>query len=1252
MSMETVGSEQSREKMKKDKKKRKAETEGPDTSSTSHISSNPMEKKKQKRAVDKERRRVETEKKTEAQQVVVSSELKSNKSAVISPTTSGLPEFHIAVFKDLAAADASIREAAANSLVAELLEVQKAYDILENKEVVEGQLKLEAEKDDGLNNCAPSLRYAVRRLIRGISSSRECARQGFALGMTVLVGAVPCIKVDALLKLIVELLEISSSMKGQDMKDCLLGRLFAYGSIARSGRFTLEWTADKNTPYIKEFVGSLVWLAKKKLYLQEPAVSIILELVDKLPVDVSLNHVLEAPGLKEWFESAMEVGNPDALLLALAIREKTGVYNKDFGKLLPFPYSPSRLFSVEHLSLLSNCLKESHFCLPRTHSVWYSLVNILLPENVQQDFDPSAALNSTRKHKKGRKGSSAEEDIEKNLKNFCEVIIEGSLLPSSHNCKNLAFNVLLLLLPKLPTSCIYNVLSYKVVQCLKDILSAKDTNLFKASQYFLREFSEWVKHDDVRRVAVIMALQKHSNGKFDCFTRSKTVKELMAEFKTESGCMLLIQNLVDMFLDEARASEETSDQSQTTDDNSEIGSLEDKDSVGTVGTSDFLKGWVVESLPNSLKHLSLDTNARFRVQREILKFLAVQGLFSSTLGTEVTSFELEEKFRWPKSAISSALCRMCIEQLQLLLSNAQKGEGPQVVPSGLEANDLGAYFMRFLTTLRNIPSVSLFRSLDDDDEKAIKKLQAMESQLSRQERSLGPGIAKNKLRSMRYLLIQLLLQVLLRPQEFSEAASELVICCTKAFRSSDLLASSGDDEAEGDDSPEFMDVLVDTMLSLLPQSSAPMRTAIEQVFKCFCEDVTDDGLHRMLRVIKKDLKPARHQETDSENEDDDDDDVLDIEEAEDSDEAEMDETAERHAHVDDSETVVGVEGVTSELPVASDDDSDEGLDDDAMFRLDTHLAKMYNAKKNQAGSETAHSQLALFKLRVLSLLEIYLHENPEKPKVVNIFSSLAHAFVNPHTTEGNEQLGQRIWGILQKKIFKAKDYPKGEVIEFPVLKSLLERNLVLAAKHFKKKKSASSLSKKKLSAALNRFKMINSLAQSSIFWILKIIDTKKRPESELEEVSCIFRAKLEGYLDSKSTRMKCEFLKEVFKRRPRIGYPLFGFLLEKCASAKLQFRQIEALELVIEMLKSFVSSNPDDNSHFAELGSHLAKLGCLVNVLLKNMPDKASRRADVRKFFGKVIQVLTDVELRALFLKALEPDCEAQLKDMFPVLNQ
>lgn len=86
----------------------------------------------------------------------------------------------------------------------------------------------------------------------------------------------------------------------------------------------------------------------------------------------------------------------------------------------------------------------------------------------------------------------------------------------------------------------------------------------------------------------------------------------------------------------------------------------------------------------------------------------------------------------------------------------------------------------------------------------------------------------NKLHALRYLLIQLLLQVLHRPGEFSEAVSELVICCKKAFGASDLL-DLGEDELDSDANPELMDVLVDTMLSLLPQSSAPMRSAIDQV---------------------------------------------------------------------------------------------------------------------------------------------------------------------------------------------------------------------------------------------------------------------------------------------------------------------------------------------------------------------------------------------------------------------------------------
>ncbi|KAI4342304.1 hypothetical protein MLD38_026944 [Melastoma candidum] len=267
-------------------------------------SEKPMERRKKRKELDKERHCDST----------ADASKKSTAAPSASSPSSGsdnvLPEFHISVFGDLASSDCSKRVKAAETLVTELEEVQKAYERLDRKEVVEGGVKLEAERDDGLNDCAPSVRYAVRRLVRGVSSSRECARQGFALGLTLLVGALPTIRVDSLMKLTSSLLEVSSSMKGQEVRDCLLGQLFAYGALARSGRLAKEWASDKSTPHVKEFTSQLITLSAKKRYLQEPAVHVLLDLVDKLPSDALKGHVVCAPGVPEWFEGAAECGNP------------------------------------------------------------------------------------------------------------------------------------------------------------------------------------------------------------------------------------------------------------------------------------------------------------------------------------------------------------------------------------------------------------------------------------------------------------------------------------------------------------------------------------------------------------------------------------------------------------------------------------------------------------------------------------------------------------------------------------------------------------------------------------------------------------------------------------------------------------------------------------------------------------------------------------------------------------------------------
>lgn len=176
MNIENASSNLSRKKMKKDKNKENETLDGDASKAGLHnISSSlkPMERRKKRKALDKVRQHTTLEGKDgKAKKMDVDSKISENREQMGASSSGVLPEFHIAVFTELISADVSVREAAVERLVMELQKVQKAYENAENK-VVEDGMKLEAKKDDGLNDCAPSVRYAVRRLIRGASSSRE-----------------------------------------------------------------------------------------------------------------------------------------------------------------------------------------------------------------------------------------------------------------------------------------------------------------------------------------------------------------------------------------------------------------------------------------------------------------------------------------------------------------------------------------------------------------------------------------------------------------------------------------------------------------------------------------------------------------------------------------------------------------------------------------------------------------------------------------------------------------------------------------------------------------------------------------------------------------------------------------------------------------------------------------------------------------------------------------------------------------------
>ena len=257
-----------------------------------------------------------------------------------------------------------------------------------------------------------------------------------------------------------------------------------------------------------------------------------------------------------------------------------------------------------------------------------------------------------------------------------------------------------------------------------------------------------------------------------------------------------------------------------------------------------------------------------------------------------------------------------------------------------------------------------------------------------------------------------------------------------------------------------------------------------------------------------------------------------------------------------------------------------------------------------------------------------------------IYSYLVRAFVKYYSAQEKKnqlkQLGLRVRGILQKKIFKAKDYPKGDDIPLASLEPLLEKSL--------------------RSASRSPDKDISSLAQASTFWLLKIIQSRNFDKSELERVVELFKCTLVDYFESKKCRLKSGLVKEVIRRHPWIGHDLFEFLLEKCGAAKSEFRRIEALQVVECVMKSWTppAKGEEDalsKSSYKLLKKNLPAFCDLIQVLLSQLPEKQSRRAEVRRFCTRALTTVSVLNLKKPFLKVLKPEahslCESHLENAF-----
>jgi len=95
------------------------------------------------------------------------------------------------------------------------------------------------------------LAYTLRRLVRGVQSSRQCCRQGFSLALAEVLHAFPR-ELQTVLQLLEQTSELQAGLRSGEQKERLLGKLLVYVAILQAGSLKAKGAKGKGLLLAKE----------------------------------------------------------------------------------------------------------------------------------------------------------------------------------------------------------------------------------------------------------------------------------------------------------------------------------------------------------------------------------------------------------------------------------------------------------------------------------------------------------------------------------------------------------------------------------------------------------------------------------------------------------------------------------------------------------------------------------------------------------------------------------------------------------------------------------------------------------------------------------------------------------------------------------------------------------------------------------------------------------------------------------------
>uniref|UniRef100_A0A665XBP1 MYB binding protein (P160) 1a n=1 Tax=Echeneis naucrates TaxID=173247 RepID=A0A665XBP1_ECHNA len=272
------------------------------------------------------------------------------------------------------------------------------------------------------------------------------------------------------------------------------------------------------------------------------------------------------------------------------------------------------------------------------------------------------------------------------------------------------------------------------------------------------------------------------------------------------------------------------------------------------------------------------------------------------------------------------------------------------------------------------------------------------------------------------------------PEELLDLMKDLQSCMDKAEEKKSKKKKKKEATDLGEE-PDWVEVMVDILLSLLSQPSRHIRQVCKTVFSSICPHVTATALNTILDVSN--LYKVIHHHLDK-NKDDSDKDEND-EAMEEDDDEEEEAAEEMEGEVDQNFRLELMKVLQQQNALVSateqDGSSDEDLDDDAMMELDKSLAALFSeqkkktqAKKDEKTKLQKEKNLVRdFKIKVLDLIEVFVARQAGSPLVLGLVEPLLGIIDRGMSSESNQQeqdFLRRAADIFRNQLCRSKVYCK------------------------------------------------------------------------------------------------------------------------------------------------------------------------------------------------------------------------------------